>query len=154
MSLQTRIWHHFQESFLQKRKNLEGFFATEECKKVNFSTFAWFLSRNATFFALKHKLTFILGGKCKKWPKFTFLTRKKAFEIFSSPKVKIPWTTFKELGATLWLFGAKSDFCAKVVEFPPKIGKWGKWVPKDQENHYVYKGWRHGGGNVIFCSKS
>jgi hypothetical protein len=51
---------------VKKRENLAGFFATEECKKVNFSTSARFLSRNATFFALKRQLKAKPTGKCKK----------------------------------------------------------------------------------------
>ena len=29
-----------------------------------------------------------------------------------------------------------------------------KWVPKDQGTRYVYKGWRHGGENIVSCSIS
>ena len=54
--------------FFQKRKNLEGFFATQECKKVDFSTFAWFLSRNATFFALKARSDWKMAKKWKLQP--------------------------------------------------------------------------------------
>ena len=52
--------------FFKIRKNLGGFFATEECKKVDFSTFPEFLSRNASISALKGLITFIVLEKCKK----------------------------------------------------------------------------------------
>ena len=39
------------------------------------------------------------------------------------------------------------------IENFPKIENEWKLIPKDQGNHYVYKGWRHGGENVIFAPK-
>ena len=154
MSLQTRIWHHIRKYFLPKTEKSRRLFCDWGMQKSRLFHFCVISFTKRYFFALKTQITFIPGGKCKKWLNFTFLTRKKAFEIFSSPKVKIPWTTFKELWAILWFFCAKSDFGTKVVEFSPKSEDEGNWSQKTKKTVTFIKGWRHGGGNVISCPKS
>ena len=52
------------------------------------------------------------------------------------------------------VFWREKWFLRQNSEIPPKIGKLVKMVPKDQGNHYVYRGWRHGGENVIYGSQS
>ena len=86
--------------------------------------------------------------------KFYIPQSQKSLRDFSESKNENSVNNFQGAWGDFVLFCAKSDFGAKMVEFSPKIGKCGKLIPKDQENRYVYKGWRHGGVNVIFCSKS
>ena len=85
MSPKAFVCARFRDGKRKKRENLAGFFATEECKKVNFSTSARFLSRNATFFALKRHITFNPAGKCK-MAEFYIPQSQKPCETFPSPK--------------------------------------------------------------------
>ena len=79
-------WKLFAElSFLDSEKS-RRLFCDWGMQKINFPTSARFLSRNATFFALKRQLKAKPTGKCKKVPEFTFLSRKKACEIFRVQK--------------------------------------------------------------------
>ncbi len=50
------------------------------------------------------------------------------------------------------LFLQNVVFMTKVLNFDQNR-KMRNMDPKDKENRYVYKGWRHGGENVIFAPK-
>ena len=132
MSLQTRIWHHFQETFFQKTEKSRRLFCDWGMQKSELFHFCVISSTKRYLFCFKNPNNFHSGRKVQKWPNFTFLSRKKAFEIFPSPKMKIPSTTFKELGATLW-FLRKKWFLRKNCENLPKIGKWGNGSQKTKE---------------------
>ena len=49
MELESEFGTTFGKVFFKNRKNLEGFFAAEECKNASFFHFAELLSRNVTF---------------------------------------------------------------------------------------------------------
>ncbi len=153
MSLQTRIWHHFQETFLRNAKISKAFLRLRNAKKSTFPLLRDFFHETLPF-CFKNPNNFHSGRKVQKMTKFYIPQSQKSLRDLFESKSGNSVNNFQGAWGDFVLFCATSDFCAKRLEFPPKIGKWGKWIPKDQGNHYVYKGWRHGGGNVIFCSKS
>ena len=119
MPLQTRIWHHFQEFFLQNGKISEAFLRLRNAKK-SISTFARFLSRNAIFFALKAQITFIVQGKVQKVIKFYIPQSQKSLRDSFESKSGNSVNNFQGAWGDFVIFCAKSDFCAKMVQFSPK----------------------------------
>ena len=66
-------------------------------QKSNISVFAQNLSRNATFFALKRQITFEFSKKCKKGPKFAFLSRVFTCRFFLEQKLGFHQPSVKSL---------------------------------------------------------
>ena len=63
----TRFWKMFIKKWFSSRSRKRR---VRWSKKVPLYTLCGFLSRNASFFALKAWLTFIFDDKCEKWQNF------------------------------------------------------------------------------------
>ena len=96
-------------------------------------------------FCFETPVNFRSGRKVQKMTKFYIPQSQKSLRDFSESTKDNSANNFQGAWGDFLHFLAQKWFLRQKGGILTKIGKWGKWVPKDQGNRYVYKGWRHGG---------
>ena len=122
MSLQTRIWHHFQETFLQETEKSRRLFCDWGMQKSRLFHFSGISFTKRFHFCFKRVNNFHCSRKSAKSDQILHSSvAKKPSRFFRVQKWKFREQLSRSLGR-LCDFLRKKWFCAKLVQFPPKSG--------------------------------